>query len=334
MPENYDHYITKNIKALYKRRLFSPIVYLIIVIVLWHVFSLTDLLFPVHLTDDVPLESAYRNDAANMHTTLTDLKFTGYTRSNFAGTSGYYYYTIRNDECIIVLLSPSTCEEGLPSIDEVKLTGKIKKSSESFHALLKNMAEDLSWTESGIQSKVSGYYISEPDYNRTINTILFTVIFGTGIYAILCLVLYILFIFFPVLSPCCQDLALFGNPKKLLEQAEEELATLPQLSNRGYVYHRTLILLKPLFMEMRSSRSTRLYGFISTPLSISFSGIISVFPIHCISAPTSICISSARKISNLISTVLWITLRKLTTIFSLDSMRKIDWKCRKFRERR
>ena len=154
MPENYDHYITKNIKALYKRRLFSPIVYLIIVIVLWHVFSLTDLLFPVQLTDDVTLESAYRNDAANMHTTLTDLKFTGYTRNNFSGTSGYYYYTIRNDECIIVLLSPSTCEEGLPSIDEVKLTGKIKKSSESFHALLKNMAEDLSWTESGIQSKV------------------------------------------------------------------------------------------------------------------------------------------------------------------------------------
>ena len=83
MPENYDHYITKNIKALYKRRLFSPIVYLIIVIVLWHVFSLTDLLFPVQLTDDVTLESAYRNDAANMHTTLTDLKFTGCTRNNF-----------------------------------------------------------------------------------------------------------------------------------------------------------------------------------------------------------------------------------------------------------
>ena len=206
MPENYDHYITKNIKALYKRRLFSPIVYLIIVIVLWHVFSLTDLLFPVQLTDDVTLESAYRNDAANMHTTLTDLKFTGYTRNNFSGTSGYYYYTIRNDECIIVLLSPSTCEEGLPFIDEVTFTGKIKKSTVSFQSLLKNMSDDLGWTESGITSKVSGYYISEPDYNRTINTILFTVIFGTSIYAILCIVLYILFIFFPVLSPCCQDM--------------------------------------------------------------------------------------------------------------------------------
>ena len=185
MPENYDHYITKNIKALYKRRLFSPIVYLIIVIVLWHVFSLTDLLFPVQLTDDVTLESAYRNDAANMHTTLTDLKFTGYTRNNFSGTSGYYYYTIRNDECIIVLLSPSTCEEGLPFIDEVTFTGKIKKSTVSFQSLLKNMSDDLGWTESGITSKVSGYYISEPDYNRTINTILITVIYGTSIYALL-----------------------------------------------------------------------------------------------------------------------------------------------------
>ena len=136
-------------------------------IVLWHVFSLTDLLFPVQLTDDVTLESAYRNDAANMHTTLTDLKFTGYTRNNFSGTSGYYYYTIRNDECIIVLLSPSTCEEGLPFIDEVTFTGKIKKSTVSFQSLLKNMSDDLGWTESGITSKVSGYYISEPDYNRS-----------------------------------------------------------------------------------------------------------------------------------------------------------------------
>lgn len=50
MIENYDHYISRNIKALYKRRLFSPIVYLIILGIIWHVFSLTDLLFPVPLS--------------------------------------------------------------------------------------------------------------------------------------------------------------------------------------------------------------------------------------------------------------------------------------------
>lgn len=199
-------------------------------IILWHVFSLTDLLFPVQLTDDVTLESAYRNDAANMHTTLTDLKFTGYTRNNFPGLPVIIITRsgMMNVSSYCFLLPP--VKRDFLSLHEVTFTGKIKKSTVSFQSLLKNMSDDLGWTESGITSKVSGYYISEPDYNRTINTILFTVIFGTSIYAILCIVLYILFIFFPVLSPCCQDLALFGNPKKLLDQAEEELATLPQLA--------------------------------------------------------------------------------------------------------
>ena len=62
------------------------------------------------------------------------------------------------------------------------------------------------------------------------NVILYTVFLATGGYALICLVLFVIYIFFPLLSPCCQDLARFGNPKKLLEQAEEELATLPQLA--------------------------------------------------------------------------------------------------------
>ncbi len=38
MPENYDHYISKNIKAFYKRRLAAPIIYLIVLILAWHFF--------------------------------------------------------------------------------------------------------------------------------------------------------------------------------------------------------------------------------------------------------------------------------------------------------
>ena len=44
MIDNYEHYITKNIKAFYKRRLFSPIVYIILLTVLWFAFSLGDIL--------------------------------------------------------------------------------------------------------------------------------------------------------------------------------------------------------------------------------------------------------------------------------------------------
>ena len=230
MPENYEHYITKNIKALYKRRLIPPILYLLAAVILWNIFSMKDLLFPVHLPKNDTLEGFYDDNNKNISVTLKNLKFTGYTRNHFSGTDGYYYYTMRDGECIIVLLSPSTCEEGLPSIDDVTITAKIQKATPSFDSLLENLSADLNWTKQGIIGKVCSYYISEPDFNRTANMFLFLVFFGTTAYALLCIILYILFIAFPVLSPCCQDLALFGSPKKLLAQAEEELATLPQLA--------------------------------------------------------------------------------------------------------
>ena len=64
----------------------------------------------------------------------------------------------------------------------------------------------------------------------TATTILFIVYFSTMIYAILYILTCLVCIRFPVLSPPCQNLVVFGHPAKLLAQAEEELATLPQLA--------------------------------------------------------------------------------------------------------
>ena len=120
-------------------------------------------------------------------TTLSDLKFTGYTQSLFGHTNGYYYYTMRAGECVIVLLAPDTSEEGLPSIEEVTIQGKISKGNENFDTLLSNLSTDLNWTENGIRNKVSSYYISEPGFNHVGNRILFAAIFITGIYVSHCL---------------------------------------------------------------------------------------------------------------------------------------------------
>lgn len=314
MPENYDHYISKNIKAFYKRRLAAPIIYLIVLMLAWHFFSLSAVFSPDILPDDTSLETAFRGGKQYISTTLSDLKFTGYTQSIFGHTNGYYYYTMRDEECIIVLLSPNTSEEGLPSIEEVTIKGKISKGNENFDTLLSNLSTDLNWTENGIRNKVSSYYISEPGFNHVGNWILFAAIFITGIYALLCIVLSVIYMFFPVLSPACQDLALFGNPKKMLEQAEEELATLPQLATEDMFITEHFSLKLPS-TAMRSYRSMRSYGSTNTPRCTSFSGTISVSPTHCISVPTSICISSARRILNPTSTVSSITSRRQTMIF-------------------
>ena len=54
MPDQFEHYITKNIKAFYKRRLLTPILYLIFLLVLWFVLSLSAPLFPDTLDASIP----------------------------------------------------------------------------------------------------------------------------------------------------------------------------------------------------------------------------------------------------------------------------------------
>ena len=230
MPENYENYITKNIKAFYRRRLVTPILYLLILVLCWFLFSLDEPLFPDSLSPTDTLESAYRDGTTYVQASLSDLKFTGYTQIFLGNITGYYYYTMRGEKCIIVLLSPDTSEQGLPVIEHTDFNGKILHAPKSFEALLNNLSTDLNWTENGIRNEVSPYVLSEPDYNTFGNIALYAVLFCTGGYALISLILFILYIKFPVFSPPCQELALFGNPKKLLEQAEDELATLPQLA--------------------------------------------------------------------------------------------------------
>lgn len=77
--------------------------------------------------------------------TFTDLKFSGYTCETYGQTRGYYYYTTQKNNCSIILLTPHTCEEGLPTIDRLTVTGRIVKGKESYLALLSQLSSDLNW---------------------------------------------------------------------------------------------------------------------------------------------------------------------------------------------
>lgn len=135
MPDNYEHYISKNIQAFYRRRLFSPMIYLVLLAVLWIVFPLGAMLRPAQLSDNTKIADAYKNHHRYVRMTFTDLKFSGYTCETYGQTRGYYYYTTQKNNCSIILLTPHTCEEGLPTIDRLTVTGRIVKGKVSYLAL-------------------------------------------------------------------------------------------------------------------------------------------------------------------------------------------------------
>lgn len=230
MIDNFEHYITRNIRAFYKRRLFSPIVYLLILLILWFVFPLGEMLAPTKVENAAQIESLYKANKEYATVTFENLNFTGYTTKRFSATNGYWYYGEKDDVCYIVLLTPSTCEEGLPTIESVTTNCRIVNHQSLYEQLLTALSADLAWTVEGLENQLPPVYYSEPDYNPMTNALLFLAYFGTMIYAIISLTRYTLFIHYPHLAPACQNLIVFGNPKKQLEEAEEELATLPQLA--------------------------------------------------------------------------------------------------------
>lgn len=230
MIENYEHYITRNIRAFYKRRLAAPICYLLILVVLWFIFPIGEMTAPYQLSDTDTLTSAYESDKEYVTVTLHDLSFTGYTMSRFGSISGYWYYGEQNDSFYIALLTPLTCEQGLPTIESATVRCRIIENNDIYQALLTALAADLDWTENGLRNQLSPYYYSEPDYNPMTNAVLFLVYFGTMLYALICLSRYVLYMNIPILAPACQNLVVFGNPKTQLDEAENELATLPQLA--------------------------------------------------------------------------------------------------------
>ena len=131
-----------------------------LLLIVWNIFSLSDVFFPDKAPADATLESLAKADSKYVSTTLTNLHFTGYTRTFLGNTTGYYYYTLQNDECFFVLLSPDSCVEGLPVISEITISAKLIRGGDTFTLLLNNISKDLSWTASGIKSKVSPYHLS------------------------------------------------------------------------------------------------------------------------------------------------------------------------------
>ncbi|MCC8168367.1 MAG: hypothetical protein LIO37_03395 [Clostridiales bacterium] len=221
-------------------------IYIAILAVLWIVFPMDAMLHPHALDETQELAETYHASSTYIRGTFTNLTFCGYTKEIYGQTVGYYYYGVRGDQCYIILLSPSSCEEGLPTIDSITVTCRILEGSTAYNELLMNLAEDLNWTTDGISNQLSSYYYSEPGYLSWLLTILYILYFGTLAYAVLSLVLYCIYIRFPVLSPPCLDMAIYGHPIDMLAQAEEELATLPQLATEDmFITEHYFILTSP-----------------------------------------------------------------------------------------
>lgn len=255
MTESLDHYISKHIRSYYKKRMVGSIVYLAILCVVAVFYPIGSIILPTQANARDDIAKHYTDKERYVKAELENLYFTGYTKKWLDATAGYYYYTNMGDDCVIVLLSPETCQQGLPIIENLTVRGKILHNSDAMKKLLVNLAADLSWTTTGISSTISPYMISQPDASDFRTVFLMLVYFLSGLYALCSTIIYLVYILNPSLSTPCRRLHYYGRPADILAQAEEELATLPQLATED------MFITEHFFIE------TSNYGVAIVPIS-------------------------------------------------------------------
>ncbi len=230
---NEKDYIKKSIQKYYSKRVISPVIFLIAVAILSVLFPIRNMLIPKPVDFSDTTISEYLEENPRLLYVTTDigpLYFTGYKETFLEYTVGYYYYTMTGDECVMVLLTPKTSQEGLSTIDDLKVSFRIMRDKDTREDLLTSLANDLSWTSAGIESEVSDIMLSEPDATGVPTTLLKLAITIGVAFAMVSFIFYMLWILFPIMSPPIRRLAPYGHPRRILATAEEELSTLPQLA--------------------------------------------------------------------------------------------------------
>lgn len=237
--KEYEHYISKRIKQIYRKRILFPAVFLCALLVCCVLLDIFSVVFPK------PLDPAKPKKYVTV--SMSDLRFTGYTESVLGRTNGYYYYTVVNGECCLVLLSPATAFGGITKIPELTLRCERVPCSEVQRDVLKRVFQDLNLPYMRGVTGFSGWFFDEPDYHYGAGQLAFILSFLFFLYALYELITCILIIRRPYLSPSIRQLRRFGDPKRLLKEAEEELMTLPQLATED------LFITEHFFIEVADS---------------------------------------------------------------------------------
>ena len=224
------NHIRKKIACFYRKRMIAPAALLVFLIILYLVLPIRSLFNPVPYTDLDSAEARHKAGTNYVNASLSNLYFTGYRKMIFGQTYGYYYYSVTGNECTLILLSGKTCEQGVPSIEKLDFLARITEKTPSEDRLIGLLARDLSWNEAGLSKNVSSFILNEPKANGPVAILLKITIFFSIFFAIVTMALNFLYAYFPVTSPPVRRLSLYGNAMRLLNKAERELSTLPQLA--------------------------------------------------------------------------------------------------------
>ncbi|WP_099468799.1 DUF6709 family protein [Konateibacter massiliensis] len=215
--------MTQTIRRIYIAKLVPALLFLILIGFLLYTYPFREVLFPKQLDTINSILDEHGNGQEFLTMTVPDLYYTGYDSEEKFLKKGSYYYCFIDDKCVFFLLNKKGKTPLPAELHDVTIKAKLIPNSAEQDFLLERFALDLKWTKTDLSSVSADFIVSEPDAFVLQTYLLLVLLVAFGIYALGSLLLSLLCLILPFLSPVCRPLGRGAKAKQMLSEADLEL---------------------------------------------------------------------------------------------------------------
>ena len=224
----------KCLKQFHRKKLMTSFLFILVVLVIWFIYPFGNVFSPKSISSAVQLEEAEASDKTYVELKEQIFYYTGYDSEGFLFTKGSYYYTFLDDKCVFVLLGSSVNRGTTRVITISTLQVRIITNNHLLEELTGRVAADLNWSAQGLADNSFPFILSQPGYLLQLHTALFLFMCIFSVSMCVSILLQLLYLKLPHLSPCCRSLGKTSRTKARLMHISTELNRALYLYENGF----------------------------------------------------------------------------------------------------
>ena len=227
--------LKKIIRKIYASRIVVPAVILIAatIILIVNPFDRKGKVVKIDNLSEVSL--LYSQKAGYIQCTPDRLYYAGLDYTVNGKIKARVYYTLNEGKCYIFMVSSEKLPDEWTSLDNFTVNAKLIRNNSTYDSVIASLARELDFSVKGMHEIVEPTIISQYDYTHSFSSFYFVLIIALCILSCIDLLLLVLVVAVPTLSPPVLRLAKYGNAATLFAIAQTEFDT-AQATGRKNIY--------------------------------------------------------------------------------------------------
>lgn len=217
------NYIYNHIRKISLINLIIPVILSILIAVLFFRIPFSDVLSPRDMSSADLADEFYLSNSRIVELSSEKIYYTGYNQMKNNKIKGYYYYSLEHGVCTFILIDSKRISKPKEIIKNYSLKASIDKQDAMLTKMIKDFSKDLNWTNDGLLSVSSSYYINETGFNENLYLYLGLCLFFMIIILLSYIIINITYIIFPRLCPACANFSKISNGIKEIANVNSEL---------------------------------------------------------------------------------------------------------------